>query len=116
MLINENNDLGRLPDGLFPMLPSLRTLKLRYTGIPTIPMDICLCGNMSMEFTLELLGNPFHYDQEMRWLRLAEEAGVDIQDITCQTPDNMAGRTWETVTWEDLGYHGMSVISNKESK
>ncbi len=107
MLLSQNSDLGRLPDGLFPMLPSLRTVNLRYTGIPTIPMDICLRGNMSMGFTLDLLGNPFHCDQEMKWLRLAEEAGVDVKYVTCETPDSMAGRTWETVTWEDLSYHGM---------
>ncbi len=105
--LSKNSDLGRLPDGLFPMLPSLKTLNLRTTGMPTIPMDICLRGKLSMRFILLLSGNPIHCDQEMRWLRLAEEAGVDLRDGTCETPDNMAGRTWETVTWEDLSYHGM---------
>ena len=104
--LSQNSDLGRLPDGLFPMLPSLRTLNLRYTGMPTIPMDICLRGNMSMGFTLDLLGSPIHCDQKMRWLRLAEVAGVDVKHVTCETPDSMAGRTWQTVTWEDLSYHG----------
>ncbi len=107
MHISENNNVGGLPDGLFPLLPSLMKLNLRYTGMSTIPMDICLRGDMSMEFTLELLGNPFHCDQQMRWLRLAEEAGVDVQNVTCVTPESMAGTRWDTVTWQDLSYHGM---------
>ncbi len=108
MHIPNNGDVGRLPNGLFPMSPRLVKLNLKNTGMATIPMDICLRGNMNMGFALELVGNPFHCDQEMRWLRLAEESGVDAREVTCETPDSMAGRAWETATWEDLTYHGMS--------
>ena len=45
-----------------------------------------------MGFIMELKRNAIHCDQVMMWLRLAEEAGVDIRDVTCETPDSMAGR------------------------
>ena len=65
---------------------------------------------MTMNITMELNRNPFHCGQEMRWLRLAEEAGVRlILGAVCAEPDSMKGRMWETVTWEDLSYHGMSL-------
>ena len=106
--LNQSPNISGFPTGLFPRLPRIKKLSLTYTGMSTVPMDICLRGTMSMSITMELNGNPFHCDQEMRWLRLAEEAGVDVQDITCETPDSMAGRAWEIVTWEDLSYDGTS--------
>ena len=110
--LNQSPNISGFPTGLFPRLPRIKKLSLTYTGMSTVPMDICLRGTMSMSITMELNGNPFHCDQEMRWLRLAEEAGVDVRAVTCETPDSMAGRAWETVTWEDLSYNGNSLYCN----
>ena len=112
--LTRNNDIDTFPSGLFPRLPRIAKLQLSYTDMSTIPMDICLWGTMSMGFIVDLKRSPIHCDQEMRWLRLAEEAGVDVLDVTCETPDSMAGRAWETVTWEDLSYHGMLLAVRKD--
>ncbi len=103
-----NNDIGSPPIGWFPRLTSLTLLKIINTGLQTVPMDICLRGNLDMNFDLNIKNNPLVCDQDMRWLRLAEEAGVRMAaGAVCAEPDTMSSRTWETVTWEDLTYHGM---------
>ena len=98
-----------IPFGVFPMLRNIRTLVLQGTEAYNIPADICLRGSLDMSFTMKLRANPFHCDQEMRWLRLAEEAGVNVRDATCDTPDPVGGTDWDAVTWEDLGPHSMEL-------
>ncbi len=98
-----------IPSGVFPMLSNIRNLLLHYTEAYSIPADICLRGSLGMSFTMNLRGNPFNCDAEMRWLRLAQEAGVEVRDVTCETPDTVGGTEWDEVTWEDLGPNSMEL-------
>ncbi len=107
-------DLGGIPTGLFPRLSLIQFLKLNEIGASTIPPDICLRGALSMSFNVQLHGNPFWCDQGMRWLKLAEEAGVGVSTVsggvTCSGPDHLVGRAWESLAWEDLRYRGRSLL------
>ena len=108
--LNHNN-IGGPPIGWFPKLIRLGRLQMVNIGLQSIPMDICLRGNLDMDFELSLNENPLVCDQGMRWLRLAEEAGIRlIPGAVCAEPDVMAGRTWESVTWEDLSHSGMYIV------
>ncbi len=104
LLLRGNPNLGGLPQGWFPRLDSIQTLLLQDSGIQTVPGDLCLRGELGMNFTLGLQHNPLRCDWRLRWLRLAQLAGVTITTETnCQQP---APKPWKSITWSELGYTG----------
>ncbi len=104
--VDQSPEVG-LPAGLFPQLPDIHTVSLNNIGATVIPFDICLRGDLPMDFNVHLKGNPFQCDQGMTWLKLAEEAGVTVSvDTSCYHPDPWIVKAWTTVDWQDLTYPG----------
>ncbi len=104
LMLASNPDLSVIPPRLFPTLPSVELLNLRYTGVTTVPMDICLRGQQaSMQFELDLRDTPLHCDWGFVWLKLAEQAGVTVTESpTCHSPQALAGKVWNEVTLDQL--------------
>ncbi len=97
-----------IPSGLFPRLPSIAMLTLFDVDAPTVPIDICLRGELPMDFNVGLGGNPFRCDQGLIWLRLAEEAGISVSvETSCYHSDTSSYKAWEDAELQDLFYSGM---------
>ena len=105
--LNHSPGMG-FPSGLLPRLQSIKQLSLNHIDATTVPVDICLRGELSMDFIVQLEGNPFRCDQGMTWLRMAEETGVRVlAETTCYHSESSRPKAWSAVGWQDLTYPGM---------
>ncbi len=102
IIMNKNPSLGDIGHDIFPGLTSLDLMTLNEIGADTVPWDICLRGNLADPLELRLNKNPLFCDERLRWLKLAEDAGVTVTDAECAGPSFLDQTQWEAVEWTQL--------------
>ncbi len=100
--LNRNPSIGNIGNGIFPSLASLELISLNVIDMETVPWDICLRGNLPMRFEIRLNNNPLFCDERLRWLRLAEDAGVEVIYAECEGPLLVTQTKWEDIEWAQL--------------
>ena len=126
VLILLSNQLTAVPDLHF-IAETLITLSVAYnpisfinqttfdecTALDTLYMYYCQLTTLSY-FSVETLqhidlsNNPLVCDSRLWWLKVEAESGVTVVDFTCAGPPSLQGRSFSSLTTEELAPVGES--------